>query len=153
MHRSMRFRKIYKISPLSAPSSWKTPGTIWSFLLPIMASLALGPWLCENSDWVQKKELTLLMKVLPIYPWAIYPWDPIREVGLAKVQGEEQEQEGRVQEVGIKRPGMSGSGQCGCVDLRAWVEGETGKAGPLAMFSSCLSCLCILFSVMSFKEL
>lgn len=83
----MRFRKIYIISPLSAPYSWKTPGTTWSFLLPIMANLALGPWLCENSDWVQKKELTLLMKVLPIHPWAIYPWDPRQRSGTGKGAG------------------------------------------------------------------
>lgn len=32
------------------------------------------------------------------------------------------------------------------------MKGEAGKAEPLAVFSSCLSCLCILFLVMSFKE-
>lgn len=92
------------------------------------------------------------MKVLPIHPWAIYPWDPSREEGQAEA-GEEQEQEkeGRVQEIGIKRPGMLGSGQGGWSVLTGGcVKGEAGKAEPLAVFSSCLSCLCILFLIMSF---
>lgn len=54
--------------------------------------------------------------------------------------GEEQEQEGRAQEIGIKRPGMFGSGQGGCVDWRVCERrGWESRALGSVFFLSVLS--------------